>query len=30
LLVADVLLLIAFLDIRPSLDTIKEALPFVS
>lgn len=30
LLVADLLLLIAFLDIRPSLDTIKEALPFVS
>jgi hypothetical protein len=30
LIVADVLLLLAFLDIRPSLDTIKDALPFIS
>jgi hypothetical protein len=30
LIVADVLLLVAFLEIRPSLDTIKDALPFIS
>jgi hypothetical protein len=29
LLVGDVLLLMAFLEIRPSLETIKEALPLV-
>ncbi|MGH2560987.1 MAG: hypothetical protein ACRDJH_18125 [Thermomicrobiales bacterium] len=29
LLIGDLLLLIAFLDVRPTLDTIKDALPFV-
>ncbi|HET8522335.1 MAG TPA: hypothetical protein VFL82_03820 [Thermomicrobiales bacterium] len=29
LVVADVLLLVAFLEIRPSLETIKDALPFI-
>jgi hypothetical protein len=30
LIVADALLLIAFLDIRPSWETVKDALPLVS